>query len=495
MTDVQQIERIPTGVPGLDRVLCGGFPKGGIHIIQGSPGAGKTTLGNQICYHHATTGGSALFVTLLAESHARMLVHLSTMSFFDASRLPEQIAYLSGLDVLDSDGLRGLVSLLRREIAERRATVMVLDGLVAAEERATSGVEYKKFIQDLQAQVGLHGCTAFLLTTSRDERIPPEHTMVDGIVELTDVRYGSRTERGLFVNKLRGSDYLAGRHAFRITQEGLVVYPRVEAAFRRGPLVDEVRTGTISTGIERLDAMLSGGMPFATVTGVLGPTGIGKTTLGLHYVCASSPAEPGLLFGMYETPTRLRLKASSLGLDLQGAVERGDVEVVWQPQGEAIQDALAYRLLDAVSRRGVRRLFLDGFGALLEASIEPERTSRFFAILLNELREHGVTTLYTMETRDVFGPGIELPVSGISALVETLIALRYLEYHSRSRRLLSVLKVRDRAFDPTLREFVIGDGCGISLGGAFEDAEELLSGFARQRRGGGMMGSSEPEDR
>ena len=91
MTDVQQIERIPSGVPGLDTVLCGGFPKGGIHIIQGMPGAGKTTLGNQICYHHATTGGNALFVTLLAESHARMLVHLSTMSFFDASRLPEPI--------------------------------------------------------------------------------------------------------------------------------------------------------------------------------------------------------------------------------------------------------------------------------------------------------------------------------------------------------------------------------------------------------------------
>jgi circadian clock protein KaiC len=101
--------------------------------------------------------------------------------------------------------------------------------------------------------------------------------------------------------------------------------------------------------------------------------------------------------------------------------------------------------------------------------------------LVNELRARGVTTLYTMETRDLVGPGIEMPVSGISSIVESLIALRFLEHRSRSRRLLSVVKVRASGFDPTLREFVITEGQGISLAGAFEGAEELLSGFARDR--------------
>jgi len=103
-------------------------------------------------------------------------------------------------------------------------------------------------------------------------------------------------------------------------------------------------------------------------------------------------------------------------------------------------------------------------------------------VLVNELRARGVTTLYTMETRDLVGPGIEMPINGISSVVENLIALRYVEYHSRSRRLLSVVKVRDSGFDPALREFVISDGSGISLAGAFEGAENLLSGFARDRR-------------
>ncbi len=361
--------------------------------------------------------------------------------------------------------------------------MLVLDGLVAAEDRAASATEFKKFVQELQAQAALHGCTAFLLTTTKGEPVPPEHTMVDGIVELTDVRFGSRTERGLFVNKLRGSDYLPGRHPFRITPDGLVVHPRIEAAFGDTTRPDEARSGRLSTGVGGLDAMLGGGgLPEATVTGVLGPSGIGKTTLGLHYVCGSNAAEPGLFFGFYETPPRLLRQAANLGLDLEGAAGRGEVEIAWQPQGENVQDTLAHRLLDAVGRRGVRRLFLDGLGGFLEASVEPGRIARFFSVLVNELRARGVTTLYTMETRDVVGPGIELPISGISSLVENLVALRYVEHHARSRRLLSVVKVRGSRFDPALREFVITDGSGISLAGAFEGAEDLLSGSARDRR-------------
>ncbi|MBL6080069.1 AAA family ATPase [Belnapia sp. T18] len=481
MTEVQVIERVPTGVPGLDTILNEGFPRGGIHILQGVPGAGKTTLANQICYHHAAAGGRALYVTLLSETHSRMLLHLSTMRFFDAARLPDQVAYISGFGVLQDEGLPGLVTLLRREIAMRKAGVLVLDGLVAAEDQAASDTKFKTFIQELQTQAGLHGCTVFLLTTAKGQAVPPEYTMVDGVVELADDRFGSRTERGLVVRKLRGSNYLSGRHPFRITEGGLVVYPRVEAAFRVPKRPDQAWSGKLATGVAGLDTVLGGGFTEGTVTGVLGPSGIGKTVLGLHYLCESSAAEPGLLFGFYETESRLRQQAASLDLDLGGAIDRGEIEVLWQPQGENVQDALAHRLLDALERRGVRRLFLDGLGGFIEASVEPGRMARFFAVLVNEMRSRGVTTLYTMETRDVVGPGIVVPVSGVSSIVENLIVLRYVEQQARSRRLLSVVKIRGSSFDPALREFVIESGHGFSLAGGFEGAGELLSGFARDR--------------
>src|ERR1700712_115166 len=202
MTETQNIERLTSGVPGLDTILCGGFTKGGIHILQGPPGTGKTTLGNQVCYHHAVSGGRALYVTLLAEIIDRMLLHLGTMRFFDGSRLPEPLSYISGLQALDNEGLSGLVALLRHEVAARKATVLMLDGLVAAEGRAASATEFKKFIQELQTQAGLYGCTVFLLTTAKGQVIPPEHTMVDGIIELTNVRYGSRTATGAFCTQI-----------------------------------------------------------------------------------------------------------------------------------------------------------------------------------------------------------------------------------------------------------------------------------------------------
>ena len=107
MTEVSEIERVPSGVPGLDTVLRGGFPKGGIHMIQGTPGAGKTILGNQICFHHAAADGRALYATLLAESHARMLLHLGMMRFFDASRLPDQVLTSAALVRSKAKGCRG----------------------------------------------------------------------------------------------------------------------------------------------------------------------------------------------------------------------------------------------------------------------------------------------------------------------------------------------------------------------------------------------------
>jgi circadian clock protein KaiC len=123
------LKRIPTGVPGLDAVLRGGFLRGGIFIIQGSPGAGKTILGNQICFHHVAKGGRALYVTLLAENHARMLLHIGQLGFFEEAAIPDRLYYVSAYRVLEQEGLPAVLNLLRREVQAREASILVLDGL------------------------------------------------------------------------------------------------------------------------------------------------------------------------------------------------------------------------------------------------------------------------------------------------------------------------------------------------------------------------------
>src|SRR6266566_2493596 len=450
------LERLPTGIPGLDTVLRGGFLTAGIYIVRGEPGAGKAILGNQFCFNHAAAGHHAIYVTLLAETHDRMLQHMQTMSFFEPARIPDGIYYVNGFRVLEEDGIKGFIDSLRREIRTHDATLLVLDGLVATEESSESDRDFKKFILELQAHMAIEGCTALLLTDGRRNEYHPEYTMVDGLIELYDVLFGTQAERELEVRKLRGTDALRGRHSFRITDRGIVVYPRIEALLARPTADDQWPDERCASGVDQLDAMLGGGIPRGTATLVLGASGSGKTSLGLHFLSRSSALEPGLLFGFYEMPLRLRHKAAGLGIKLDGLIEQGQLEFLWYPPTEDILDALGNRLLEAVRRRRVKRLVIDGLLGFQElAADRPHRIGRFLTALANELRVLNVTTVYTAETRNLIGGVIEGPAIGLSTIAENLILLRYVALRSQLRRLISVVKMRDSDFDSSLREFRI----------------------------------------
>jgi len=472
------LDRVPTGVAGLDTILGGGFLKGGLYIIQGTPGTGKTTLGNQICFNHAASGGRALYVTLLAEYHARMMQHLGGMSFFDASKIPDQLSYLGGFPAMRQDGLRGLLDLVRREIVARGASVLVLDGLVAAQRTAADEQAFNEFVHELQAVALATDCTMFLLASADDSaKIMPEQTMVDGIVELSDQMFGWSAERALQMIKFRGSAYLRGKHAFRITDDGLVVYPRTEALLARPSRPDPgVGDERASSGVDRLDAMLGGGLPAGSTTMLMGPSGVGKTTLGLQFLARCSEAEPGLLFGFYETPARLGAKADEVCRPLRGLLDSGAVEMLWQPPTDGLLDAYGKQLLDAVRRRSVRRLFIDGLGGFQSADNVPGRMGPYLTTLMNELRVLGVTTVCTLEVPDIIGPNIRAPIGDLSSLAENLVLLRYIDLRSRLYRLISVLKVRNSGFDSSLHEFTLTDR-GLAIEGSPESAEAVMAGF------------------
>jgi circadian clock protein KaiC len=450
--------------------LRGGLLRGGVYIIQGVPGAGKTIFANQVCFHHVAHGGRAVFVTLLAESHARMLQHLRSLNFFDETVIPERMFYMSAFQALESDGLKGLFDLLRREVRGQHADFLVVDGFLAVEDMTPSAGDIKKFISELQSIASMANCTVLLLTNGTGRAICPEQTMVDGVIELQDEIIAPRAERFLRVRKFRGSGFLRGQHVYLIGDGGIEIFPRIEAAFATPSRADEYRAEKMPSGVAGLDEMLLGGLPIATTTALIGPTGVGKTTLGLQFLSLSSAAEPGLLFGFYETPPRLRYKAASLGIDFAELERRGDIEIVWQAQGENRLDELGHRLLDAVRRRRVKRLFVDGLGGIIQSAAHPDRITRFFAVLANELRALGVTTLYSLEMEGIFGGGMTMPVAGISSLLENLIMMRRAEIKSRLHRSISVLKLRDSDLDPAIRDFRI-TGRGIEIGSALEAQE------------------------
>ena len=474
------LERVSTGIAGLDAVLRGGLLRGGVYVISGAPGTGKTILGNQVCFHHVAAGGRAMYVTLLTESHARMLAHLRSLAFFDPAPIADTLTYVSGYGALEQEGLAGLLDLLRRVLRQHQATMLVVDGLSSAELVAESELAYRRFLHDLQVAVETTNCTMLLLAHPTDRKQHPEHGAVDGLFELSSEPIGLIAVRRLQVHKFRGSDYLGGQHAFAITDDGIAVYPRTEALLAGVPREGTPALGArLDFGIARLDEMLRGGLPAGSTTMLFGAPGSGKTLLGMHFLVAGgAQGQPGLHFGFYEPPARLIEKAEQIDLKLGALVTGGLVELIRVAPLEHLLDALAERLLTAVRRRGVRRLFVDGLDGLLQAVPQPQRISRFFAALADELQARDVTTLLSVETRNLFGPTVEVPAGGVSELVDNIIFLRYVELRSQLYRLLSILKVRESEYDPALREFRITPH-GIEVAATFESAEAILTGLAR----------------
>lgn len=306
---------VPTGVPGLDAVLKGGLLPRAVYIVQGGPGEGKTILANQICYSWAARGAHSLYVTLLAETHHRLLRHLQNMSFMDNRHAGTSVVYESAFDILRTDGLEGVLRYLTRNGKRQKASLIVIDGLFALEENAASERAFREFINDLSVYADIVDCTILLLTNSKRDSGSPEFTMVDGWLQLGSDEHEFRTYRYLQVRKFRGSDFISGRHMTSITSDGLRVFPRLEAVAgeqESAPMRDQ----RLSTGVTGLDRIICGGIPYSSTTLLVGPTGVGKTTLGLTFICQSSEEEPGLVFGFYEDAHRLRRRASSLGLGL-----------------------------------------------------------------------------------------------------------------------------------------------------------------------------------
>lgn len=483
MSESRALDRVDTGVPGLDTILNGGFFRGGVYIVEGAPGSGKTILANQICFHRASHGESTIYITLLAESHTRMISHLRSMEFFRPELITSSIYYISSFKVLEEGGLDGLLKSIQAAVHQREASFVVLDGLVSAEEFAPSPRDFKKFIHELQTITSMSGCTMLMLSsTERAARFRPEHTMVDGLFELADQLDGVRSLRSIVVRKMRGTPQMRGKHSIEITSAGIRVRPRIEALLR-GPDEADIRPNpdiaSQPFAIPSLDTMLGGGVPTNTNTLLLGPTGSGKTLLSLQFLMAGAKQkQKGLYLGFYERPAQLRANNSSLDLGVAKAVDDNLVTLMWETPIEGVVDTVVERTLKAVVELGITRLAFDGLHGFMHHAEFPSRTRAVVSALTAELSRLGVTSVFTLETRDLIGPRIQVPIDGVSSIAENIILLRHVELRSQMYRLISIMKMRGRTYDSRIREFQITDR-GLLVADTFDSAEQILSGMAR----------------
>lgn len=391
------MKRLPTSVQGLDEILNGGLFEGGVYIFEGPPGVGKTTLANQIAFTLARSGTRTLYVTMLAESHARMLQHMSQQVFFDHLQVNSKVFYVSGYRELEQGGLKAVVGLLRGEIARSQAGLLVIDGLVVEGRLSTADDSVRQFVHELQSLVSAMSCTCLVLTSGNGNALSAEQTMVDGIFSFEDHGFHWRAERRMQVRKFRGSQVIRGQHTFCISDEGLRVFPRLESL----PLSDfaeDPASTHASTGLPRLDRVLQGqGLLAGSTSIVIGDSGSGKTSFALAFAAASSEASRGLFLSCTERVADLGHFAQQLGLPVENALAAGSLAIRSFGYEDESMDEMGHKLLRLVDELKVRRLVLDGLEGLADTLAFPERGYRFLGRLLLELRSRGVTALFTVD--------------------------------------------------------------------------------------------------
>ncbi len=447
--------RMDTGVPGLNIVLRGGLFPGGMYLITGPSGTGKTILGNQMCFQQVASGGAAVYVTLLAESHARMLTHIGSLSFFRADQVAQRITYVSGFGELETGGLQGLLKSLRTIVLERKATILVLDGVTTASRLAQSPLDFRKFLRELQVLIEVVGCTALLIANEENRpEIPIENTIVDGIISLSDERHGLRAVRELDVVKLRGSDYLRGRHFYDINRDGIRVYPRVETllAHRAAPSVDP--DDRLGTGVPGLDELMGGGLPANSSTLVYGRSGAGKTTFGMQYLVEGLRRGETVLCAGIESSTTMALTGRRLYPEFDAAVADGRATLLWWEPVEYYLEGLAEELFHHVRRSRPRRIFIDGLGTLMAGAVYQDRLPTFLASIYDELMRCGATLVTSLQELD----GGNFPkATALPPVAHNLILLTEEEAGHELRRQLWVRHMRNSGCDTQGRRYLIED--------------------------------------
>ena len=415
------IKRFPSTIEGLDDILHGGLFEGGVYIFEGPPGVGKTTLANQMAYNRAADGEKTLYVTMLAESHARMVQHMANQTFFRKSAVNAFVFYLSGYRELETEGLKGVLGLLRGELARSGATFLVVDGLVVSAPGIDEGV--RQFVHELQSLVTAMNCTCLVLTTGRGNALSAEQTMVDGIFTLDDQLFRGRAERLVQVRKFRGSAVVRGQHSFCITDEGLKFFPRLESLplqpREHGP------RRTVPLGVREVDEALGDeGVWAGSMSLAVGESGVGKTLLALRFAAAADDAAPGLLLlGSAETEVDACALAARFGVDLDGALARGVLRI--EPIGQADEslDEMGHKILRLVDELDVKRLVVDGTAALADTLAFQDRGYRFLGRLLHELRRRGVTALFTLDPSEIAVASGTPLATGVAALFDNVFAL------------------------------------------------------------------------
>jgi circadian clock protein KaiC len=479
---VNRLEKLQTGVPGLDTILGGGIPKGSLVLVEGPPGTGKTILTTQIAFHQASANGRVLMLTALSEANAKLIAYLNGLEYFRTERIGDSIQILNIQRLLTTEGLEGTLAEIRGAVIEQHIDLLIVDSLRSLTTLSHDPAGVQSFIFGLGSALFMVGCTTILVEDQYavGGAASPEQAISDTILRLQVTRDGRAAHRQIEVVKIRGANPLTGGHSFEIGNAGLQVYPRLESLSPpEGPAGPAPRLGWGTPG---LDALTAGGLPAHSSTLVLGTAGVGKTTLGLQFVAEGvAHGEPCLYVTYHETGEDLLSKADEFGLQLRSAVDSDLLRFFAVPPADINIDKVMLGVLAAAQEHGVRRLVIDTVTAFERDTVREGRFTDALTALARFLRTAGVTTLFLREMPQLIGQALELDgyAGAPWTAIDNIVLIRPAEIDGSLTRVISVLKMRGSDHRHSFYRARIAEA-GLRVEGELEGLEGVLTGLPRR---------------
>jgi circadian clock protein KaiC len=473
-----QLLRASTGVAGLDDILGGGLPVNHLYLVDGEPGTGKTTLALQFLLEGRARGEKGLYVTLsetnaeldgVAASHGWDLEGIEIFELMSDAPTDEDYTLFHPAEVELQQTMGAVLDAVERHEPKR----VVFDSLSEMRLLARDPLRFRRQILSLKQFFTGRDSTVLLL----DDKSAPEgdmqlHSLAHGVIVLEHIAldYGAERRR-IKVTKLRGVRFWGGFHDFRVKTGGLAVYPRI-----RTSVVPNARDATeMTSGDLRLDELLGGGLTRGTSTLVTGAAGTGKTTLALQY--AKAAVDRGECVRMYlfdERVTTFWMRARGLNISMDDALADGRLTVVQVEPTEMSPGEFVNDVCEAVERDGVQLVVLDTVNGFMNAMPTELLLGVQLHELLSFLANKGVSIILTLVQRGVFGGPVE-EAAEVSYLADTVILLRYFEFHGSVRQAISVVKKRSGAHERTIRECRVESG-GLKVGNPLTEFQGVLTG-------------------
>lgn len=474
------IRRLNTGVGGLDQMLGGGIPEFSFNLIAGMPGAGKTTLAHQIMFSLANPQRRALFFTMLGEPPLKMLRYQQQFSFFDIDKINTSIKFvnLAG-DLLDGEFDRVLARIIE-EVESFSPSLVFVDSFRSVVQSVklarnidigAAGLQH--FIQALGVHMTSWQATTFLIGEYplQEEESSPVFTVADGIVWMSQHVHRDAMVRKMQVVKMRGQAQRPGLHTFRISEDGIEVFPR--AIVTPDATMDAAQPGDqrLTMGVPLLDEMMGGGLPAGYSLLVVGPSGSGKSVLATEFLAEGVRlGEPGVIAAFEKSPNQL------LSQRLHAMVTSGHVGVIDTRALDLSIDETLYEMVTLIQKMKAKRVVIDSLSGfeLALASIFRENFRESLYRLTSVLTGMGVTVLMTAELEDRY-TDLRFSGYGNAFLTDSILMLRYVEVGSQLKRVMSVVKVRASAHSKDIRFFDIAQD-SIVIGPALTNYDGILSG-------------------